>query len=95
MMKRFDKPSLVSHVSVRISGQATSIALEPEFENALGDIAGHLNMNRSKLVTLIDIARMEHGVENLSSAVRVYILEQMRHAAETGEPKFSLPRLMN
>ncbi len=53
---------------------STSICLEDEFYNELKKIAGEKNISINALVTEIDAAR-EH--ENLSSAIRVYILNSL------------------
>lgn len=59
--------------SVVIAGRhATSISLEPEFYEELLKIASARNLSCNQLVTKIDEARLS---ENLSSAIRVYILQ--------------------
>ena len=59
--------------SVLIAGRhATSISLEDEFYADLNLIAKQQNMSRNQLVTIID---EERTVENLSSAIRLYILQ--------------------
>ena len=59
--------------SVLIAGRhATSISLENEFYADLNLIAEQKNMSRNQLITLID---QERTVENLSSAIRLYILQ--------------------
>ena len=59
--------------SVLIAGRhATSISLEDEFYADLNLIAEQQNISRNQLVTLID---QERTVENLSSAIRLYILQ--------------------
>ncbi len=59
--------------SVLIAGRhATSISLEDEFYADLNLIAERQNISRNQLVTLID---QERTVENLSSAIRLYILQ--------------------
>lgn len=60
--------------SVNISGHATSITLEPEFLTALLKIAETKTVSLDQLVTEIDDAR---GDYNLSSAIRVYILNEI------------------
>ena len=62
-------------ISVIIANRhSTSICLEDEFYNELKKIAGEKNISINALVTEIDAAR-EH--ENLSSAVRVFILNYL------------------
>ena len=59
-------------VSVLIANRhATSITIEEEFFEALLDIAAEMKLSRNQLITLIDRTRT---AENLSSAVRIYIL---------------------
>ena len=60
-------------VSVLIANRhATSITIEEEFFEALLDIAAEMKLSRNQLITLIDRTRT---AENLSSAVRIYILQ--------------------
>jgi predicted DNA-binding ribbon-helix-helix protein len=59
-------------VSVLIAGRhATSISLEEEFYEEFLNIAESMKMSRNQLVTYIDKTRT---AENLSSAVRVFVL---------------------
>ncbi len=63
-------------LSVIIAGRhQTSISLEAEFIDGLKKIAQENNMTINQLVTEIDSKR-EH--ENLSSAIRVYILKHLQ-----------------
>ena len=63
-------------LSVIIAGRhQTSISLEAEFIDELKNIAQENNMTINQLVTDIDSKR-EH--ENLSSAIRVYILKHLK-----------------
>ena len=57
--------------SVRIAGHATSITLEEPFWNALRDIAAERKQSLNDLIEEIDNNR---GTNNLSSAIRVFIL---------------------
>jgi predicted DNA-binding ribbon-helix-helix protein len=59
--------------SVQISGHKTSISLEEEFWNSLREIANGRSV--SQLVTAIDEQR---NSDNLSSAVRLFILRHYR-----------------
>ena len=59
--------------SVMISGHHTSISLEPEFWEELKKTAASQNLTTVELITQID--RQRTG--NLSSAIRVYILNQL------------------
>ncbi len=60
--------------SLTINGHATSITLEPEFWDALRTIADRQKIALAALVAQIDATR---GDQNLSSAIRVYVLKQM------------------
>lgn len=63
-------------ISVIIAGRhSTSISLEPEFIEELRGIAQQNNQTINELVTQIDSERQQ---ENLSSAIRVYILTQLK-----------------
>ena len=59
--------------SVTVAGHRTSLSLEPEFWDALKRIAQREARTVSGLIGEIDASR---GRRNLSSAVRVFILEQ-------------------
>lgn len=59
-------------ISVLIAGQhATSISLEEEFFSELKKIAELKKVSLNQLITEIDSSR---ATENLSSAIRLYIL---------------------
>lgn len=60
--------------SVRIAGHPTSISLEPEFWAELTRIAGERGLSVNALVTEIDARR----TANLSSALRVFVLNDLR-----------------
>ena len=59
--------------SVSIAGHATSVTLEPEFWSALKDLAAREGTSLNALITNIDA---EKDRDNLSSAIRVYILKR-------------------
>ena len=60
-------------ISVLIANQhSTSISLEEEFFVELKNIANQQNISLNKLITRIDTERTN---ENLSSALRVYVLD--------------------
>lgn len=65
--------------SVTISGHRTSISLERPFWDALKELACSQKISANELVRRIDDERDGEG--NLSSAVRVYVLEQFRQRA--------------
>jgi len=76
-MKPAEK-SAVTKRSVVIGGHKTSVSLETPFWNEVRVIAGTLGMNVSSLLRKIDRERQS---ANLSSAIRVFVLEHVRDAA--------------
>jgi predicted DNA-binding ribbon-helix-helix protein len=70
--------SAITKRSVVIGGHKTSVSLEEPFWNAVREIAGHQQMTVSSLLRQIDLERRN---ANLSSAIRVYVLESMRSQA--------------
>jgi predicted DNA-binding ribbon-helix-helix protein len=80
------KKSLVTKRSIDVGGHKTSISLEDDFWRALKEIALKYRVTLSDLVGSIDSQR-QHG--NLSSAVRLFVLNHYRHrqqiSAETDE----------
>lgn len=59
--------------SVMITGHATSLSLEPEFWDQLKHISKRQGVTVSHLIEHIDNTR----TTNLSSAIRVYVLNQL------------------
>ncbi len=68
-------PSRLRKRSLDIAGHRTSVSLEDAFWTALREIAASEGVSLAGLIARIDVARQG---ENLSSAIRVYVLEQMR-----------------
>ena len=68
--------STVIKRSIVIAGHKTSVSLEDAFWKSLKEIAGERNMGASDLVAAIDSER-QHG--NLSSAIRLYVLDFYRN----------------
>jgi len=63
-------------LSVLIAGKhATSVSLEQEFYDELLNIAEQNKISLNRLITQIDENRR---TENLSSAVRIYILKHLK-----------------
>ena len=60
--------------SVRIAGHATSLSLEPAFWDALRELARRRRISVTGLIAAIDADRRG----NLSSAVRVFVLDSCR-----------------
>jgi predicted DNA-binding ribbon-helix-helix protein len=74
--------SAVIKRSIVIAGHKTSVSLEDAFWEALKEIAGDRDMTLSDLVAGIDSQR-RHG--NLSSAIRLFVLEFYRNQLADGE----------
>lgn len=64
--------------SVTVAGHATSLSLEEAFWRALKQLAAERGMSVNALVAEIDARRRG----NLSSAVRVFVLDELRRRAE-------------
>jgi predicted DNA-binding ribbon-helix-helix protein len=64
--------------SVVLAGHRTSISLEAEFWQALREVAGARRLSVNALVASIDAARGAGHPANLSSALRVFILDCFR-----------------
>ena len=62
--------------SIVIAGHKTSVSLEDAFWKGLKDIAGSRDITLSELVAAIDTGR-QHG--NLSSAIRLFVLDHYRY----------------
>jgi predicted DNA-binding ribbon-helix-helix protein len=67
--------SAITKRSVVIGGHKTSVSLEEPFWSAVREIASNQQMTVSSLLRQIDLDRRN---SNLSSAIRVYVLENMR-----------------
>ena len=74
------KASPVVKRSIKIAGHQTSVSLEDEFWNALKEIATTQNIGISKLMSIIDSQRQSNN--NLSSAIRVYVLSYYRERCD-------------
>jgi len=74
------KSSIVKH-SIIIDGHKTSVSLEDAFWSDLKEIAHAQRATVSKLVTQIDEARQQ---SNLSSAIRLFVLEHIRSHGTNG-----------
>jgi predicted DNA-binding ribbon-helix-helix protein len=72
--------SIIVKRSVRIAGHATSISLEAAFWQGLCDIATARHMSVNALVAAIDATRGG----NLSSAIRLFVLDSARSGELTG-----------
>jgi predicted DNA-binding ribbon-helix-helix protein len=70
--------------SIVIAGHKTSVSLEEAFWRSLKVIARERGSTLSELVASIDSGR-HHG--NLSSAIRLFVLEHYRSGAGRHEPE--------
>ena len=67
--------------SITIAGHRTSVFVEDEFWQALGEIAEKREVSTAALIAEIDEKR---GGANLSSAIRGHVLDWYRKKPETG-----------
>ena len=74
--------------SIVIAGHKTSVSLEDAFWKGLKEIAGDRDITLSDLVATIDTER-RHG--NLSSAIRLFVLDHYRGQTSTVERKADVP----
>jgi predicted DNA-binding ribbon-helix-helix protein len=72
--------SLIVKRSVAVSNHKTSVSLEEAFWKALKEIANVHNITVSDLITLID---NERRLGNLSSSIRLFVLDFYRTPAQT------------
>ena len=70
------RPSPVAKRSVKVSGKTTSVSAEKAFWEALAEIAKAKGVTMSDLISMINVERGQHP--NLSSAVRLFVLEYYR-----------------
>jgi predicted DNA-binding ribbon-helix-helix protein len=74
--------------SIVVAGHKTSVSLEEAFWNGMKEISGLRNMTLSELVGEIDNNRQQG---NLSSAIRLFVLDHFKARAvggqAGGEPK--------
>ena len=73
------KSSVVKR-SVIVGGHKTSVSLEESFWSGMKDIAGQRGMTLSELVSEIDKNRQQG---NLSSAIRLFVLDHFRSGASS------------
>ncbi|MEJ8574316.1 ribbon-helix-helix domain-containing protein [Microbaculum marinum] len=70
-----DEPGSERKRSVTVAGHRTSVSLEEEFWDALGEIASSRGVSTARLIAEIDETR---GGRGLSSAIRLYVLRHYR-----------------
>jgi predicted DNA-binding ribbon-helix-helix protein len=76
--------SLIMKRPVAVAGRKTSVSVEDAFWNSLKEIGARRNMTLSALVTAIDA---EHHHSNLSSAIRLFILDFYREQFAGGHTR--------
>ena len=69
--------------SIVVAGHKTSVSLEEAFWNGMKEISGLRNITLSELVGEIDNTRQQG---NLSSAIRLFVLDYFRSRAQTAAP---------
>jgi len=84
------KPPVVKR-SIVVAGHKTSVSLEEAFWNGMKEISGLRNITLSELVGEIDGNRQQG---NLSSAIRLFVLDYFRTRAQAAAPSGpeSIPR---
>jgi predicted DNA-binding ribbon-helix-helix protein len=70
--------------SVSIAGHRTSISLEGPFWDGLREIAERDKLSVQSLIGRIDA---ERGEQNLSSAIRVFVLNDLRSRLESADQR--------
>jgi len=79
------KSSVVKR-SIVIDGHKTSVSLEDAFWSDLKNIASSQSMTLSELVGGIDAARRQN---NLSSAIRLFVLEHFQNESRHSGPSLT------
>jgi predicted DNA-binding ribbon-helix-helix protein len=69
--------------SIVVAGHKTSVSLEEAFWNGMKEISGLRNITLSELVGEIDSNRQQG---NLSSAIRLFVLDYFRTRAQAAAP---------
>jgi len=72
--------------SIMIAGHKTSVSLEDEFWSALRVVAGERDMKLWELVSFIDAHRR---YSNLSSAIRLFVLDHYQRVAQHKRDTFT------
>jgi predicted DNA-binding ribbon-helix-helix protein len=76
--------SLIVKRSVYFTGRKTSVHLERAFWTALHEIAAAQGITRAQLIATIDSQRHDRQQANLSSAIRLFVLDYYRQQNERG-----------
>ncbi len=69
--------------SIIVAGHKTSVSLEDAFWHGLKDIATARGLTLSALVAMIDTDRHQGNHGNLSSAIRLFVLDHYRSQRRT------------
>lgn len=79
-----DASTLIRKRSVTIAGHRTSVSLEQAFWDALKDIASAEGHSMAAIIARVDAGTIlpGGGKANLSSALRVYVLEKIRQGRD-------------
>ncbi|KQW22090.1 arylsulfate sulfotransferase [Afipia sp. Root123D2] len=72
--------------SIVVAGHKTSVSLEEAFWNGMKEISSARNMTLSELVGEIDSKRQQG---NLSSAIRLFVLDYFRSRTLTPSPELA------
>ena len=78
------KPSVIVKRSIVLDGHKTSISLEDAFWSSLKEIADAQGITPSAMVAEIDKTREQ---ANLCSAIRLFVLDQVRKGRRTSVAK--------
>lgn len=78
--------------SIIVAGHKTSVSLEDAFWKALKEIAGDRHLTLSDLVSSIDTGRQQG---NLSSAIRLFVLDHYRANARPAQETAVTPDMMS
>ena len=79
--------------SIILAGHKTSVSLEDEFWGGLKEIAGKRLMSLSTLVDTIDAQRQQGS--NLSSALRLFVLNHYRGRVCDMEARYGIQELLS
>jgi len=82
--------SLVVKRSIVIAGHKTSVSLEDAFWRGLKDIASGRDLTLSEMVSAIDCDRNQG---NLSSAIRLFVLDHYRNMIGAADVRERRPEL--
>lgn len=81
------RSAVIAKHSLAVAGHRTSISLEQAFWEGLRRIAAERGLSIAALVAEIDTAR---GSANLSSAIRVFVLELLATANQSAQSSVML-----